>query len=410
VVRGGYGLTYLDSSTDRGTQTGFTRATQYVASNDSNRTPANRLSNPYPTGILEAAGPSLGPATALGTGIGYHIRDRKIPEFHTWSIGMQHELPWRSVLDVSYIGSATRNIAVNRPINDLSPEQIALGDAFLNELVPNPFRGLVPDGGARNTSATIQRRELMRPYPQFAGIEERLVPIGSLDYQALQVSWDKRLSRGVHLQVNYTGSRSLERSAPLNQGESLYEEVTAQHRPHVVRLTGGWVMPTFDGRGALTRHLLGGWQINASTFFRSGLTIGMPGAVDQIGDPVLDSPTTTRWFNTCTLTAAGARQTCASDTEEPAFRIRAENALDTTGSRLEGVYRSEPFNLDMSFFKTIQLPRRMNFQVRVEMFNAFNKVMWPNPNTTVTSPLFGSVTETQSNDPRFVQLAFRFSY
>ncbi len=28
VVRGGYGLTYLDSSTDRGTQTGFTRATQ----------------------------------------------------------------------------------------------------------------------------------------------------------------------------------------------------------------------------------------------------------------------------------------------------------------------------------------------------------------------------------------------
>ena len=32
------------------------------------------------------------------------------------------------------------------------------------------------------------------------------------------------------------------------------------------------------------------------------------------------------------------------------------------------------------------------------------------PNTTVTSPLFGSVTETQSNDPRFVQLAFRFSY
>jgi hypothetical protein len=198
--------------------------------------------------------------------------------------------------------------------------------------------------------------------------------------------------------------------APLNQGEPLYQEVTAQHRPHVLRLTGGWVMPTFDGRGAAMRHLVGGWQINASTYFRSGLTVGMPGSVDLIGDPVLGNPTTARWFNTCTLTVAGARQGCATDSEEPAFRLRAENALDTTGARLEGVYRSEPFNLDMSFFKTIQLPRRMNFQIRVEMFNAFNNVMWPNPNTTVTSNLFGSVTETQSNDPRFIQLAFRFSY
>ena len=251
---------------------------------------------------------------------------------------------------------------------------------------------------------------MLRPDPQFGTLEERLVPIGTLDYQAFQVSWDKRLSRGVHLQVTYTGSRSLERMAPLNQGEELFQEVTEAHRPHVLRLTGGWVMPLFEGRSALTRHLLGGWQINATTYFRSGLTVAMPGSVDLIGDPVLGDSTTAHWFNTCTLTVAGARQTCASDAEQPAFRIRPENALDTTGARLEGVYRSEPYMLDLSFFKTVQLPGRMNFQVRVEMFNAFNNVQWPTPNTTITSPLFGSVTETQSNDPRFVQIAFRLTY
>jgi hypothetical protein len=410
VVRGGYGLTYLDSSTDRGTQTGFTRTTAFVASLDSNRTPANRLSNPYPTGVLAPVGSSLGPSTGLGTGVSYHIRDRRIPEFHQWSVGFQHELPWRSVIDVSYVGSATRNRGVTRPVNDLSREQILLGDAYLNELVPNPFRGLVPDNATRNTATTIQRRELLRPYPQFTAFNEQLVPIGTLDYQAIQVSLDKRLSRGVHFQVNYTGARSLERVAPLNQGESLYQEVTDTHRPHILRLTGGWIMPNFEGRSALMRHLASGWQINATTFFRSGLTVGMPGAVDQIGDPVLDNPTTARWFNTCTLTTTGARQTCADANEQPAFQLRAENALDTTGSRLEGVYRSEPFNLDMSFFKTVRLPRRMNFQLRVEMFNAFNNVQWPNPNTTVTSAQFGSVTETQSNDPRFVQLAFRLQF
>ena len=410
VVRGGYGLTYLDASTDRGTSTGFNRTTTYVASLDANRTPANRLNNPYPSGILTPLGPALGPATALGTGISYHVRDRKIPEFHTWSIGAQQELPWRSVVDVSYIGSSTRKIGVTRPVNDLSREQLLLGDAFLNALVPNPFVGLMPDGGARNTAPTIQRRELMRPYPQFGAINEQLVPIGTRDYQAFQVSWDKRLSQGVHMSVAYTGSRNVERTAPLNQGEPLYEEVTNTHRPHVLRLTGGWQLPALETRGALARILLGGWQINASTFLRSGLNVPMPGNVDLIGDPVLDNPTTARWFNTCTLTTAGVRQSCANDSEQPAFQIRPENSLDTTGARLEGVYRSEPLMLDMSFFKTVKLHGRSNFQVRVEMFNALGNVQWGNPNTTITSPLFGSVTETQSNDPRFVQLAFRYSF
>ena len=410
VARGGYGLTYLDSSTDRGTSTGFTRTTTYVASLDANRTPANRLSNPYPNGVLQPLGPALGPATALGTNITFHTNDRKIPEFHQWSIGMQHELPWRSVVDVSYIGSTTRNVGVNLQINDLSREQILLGDAFLNTLVPNPFVGLMPDGGARNTAPTIQRRELLRPYPQFGTIRQDLNPIGRRDYQALQISYDKRMSRGVHFSVAYTGARNTEHIAPLNQGDPLYEQVTNNHRPHILRLTGGWQLPSLEKRRLLPRLLLGGWQINGATFLRSGNTVGMPGNVDLIGDPVLDNPTTARWFNTCTLTVAGARQGCASDSEQPAFRIRAENALDTTGDRLEGVYRSEPLIVDLSFFKTVKLQGRSNFQIRVEMFNALGKIQWDNPNTTVTSPLFGTVAETQSNDPRFVQLAFRYSF
>jgi hypothetical protein len=115
--------------------------------------------------------------------------------------------------------------------------------------------------------------------------------------------------------------------------------VTTDHRPHVVRLTGGWQMPSLEKSGTLKRLLLGGWQINATTFLRSGLTVPMPDNVDLIGDPVLKHPTTARWFNTCTLTAAGARQNCASESEQPAFRIRAENALDTTGAQRADQHR-----------------------------------------------------------------------
>ena len=410
VVRGGYGLTFLPADTDRGTVTGFSRTTAYVASLDAGRTPANRLSNPYPTGLLDPVGSSLGLSTALGTNINYHIRDREIPEYHQYSIGVQRQLPWRSVLDISFVGSATRKRAVSRPVNDLSREQILLGDAYLNTLVPNPFVGLMPDAGATNTAATVQRRVLMRPLPQFGTINEQLVPIGYGNYSSLQISWEKRLSQGVQLLVGYTGSRTTEALSPLNQGEALYEQLTSTHRPHVLRLSGGWTAPSFSTRNWAMRYLLGGWQINTVTFFRSGVPVGMPDNVDLIGDPVLSNPTTARWFNTCTLTTVGIRQNCASTSEQPAFQIRAENALDTTGARLEGVMQDEPFYMDFSFFKNIRLNGRVNFQLRVEMFNATNVVQWGSPNTTVTNTAFGSITENQANDPRSVQLQFRISY
>ena len=209
-------------------------------------------------------------------------------------MGVQHELFWKSVLEVAYVGSSTRKIGINRPINNLTADEIALGDAFLNALVPNPFVGLVPDGGSRNTAATIQRRELLRSMPQFVNITERLVPIGTLDYQALQVSWNKRLSSGIHFQVNYTGARNVGATPVLNMGEAPFEEVTDTHRPHVLLFTGGWILPRFESRGAVVKHVLGGWQVNASTFFRSGLTLGMPDNVDLIGDPVLANPTKQR--------------------------------------------------------------------------------------------------------------------
>ena len=72
--------------------------------------------------------------------------------------------------------------------------------------------------------------------------------------------------------------------------------------------------------------------------------------------------------------------------------------------------QDEPFYMDFSFFKNIRVNSRVNFQMRVEMFNATNVVQWGSPNTTVTNTAFGSITENQANDPRSVQLQFRISY
>ena len=61
-----------------------------------------------------------GLATALGQNISYTVHDREIPRYQQYSAGFQLQLPWRSVPDVSYVGSRTDKLGVTRPINMVS--------------------------------------------------------------------------------------------------------------------------------------------------------------------------------------------------------------------------------------------------------------------------------------------------
>ena len=102
VMRGGYGLTYLDCATDRGTVDRL-HAGRRRTSPRSTATARRRTG--WPTRIRAACSsppdPAPGSSTALGTNIDYHIRDREIPGVPP-VVGRRcsSELPWRSMLDV----------------------------------------------------------------------------------------------------------------------------------------------------------------------------------------------------------------------------------------------------------------------------------------------------------------------
>ncbi|HEY9138257.1 MAG TPA: TonB-dependent receptor, partial [Terriglobus sp.] len=68
VVRGGFGVFYapLYYSTSASLAPGYAATSTYVASNDSNKTPANSLSNPFPGGLLQPSGNSLGLSQGIG--------------------------------------------------------------------------------------------------------------------------------------------------------------------------------------------------------------------------------------------------------------------------------------------------------------------------------------------------------
>src|SRR5207302_1261399 len=86
---------------------GFSLATTVIASNDGGRTPTYALANPFPTGIQQPPGSSLGPLTFLGRGPSFSGPDFVVPYVHQFSVGVQRELPWHIALEASYVGSRT---------------------------------------------------------------------------------------------------------------------------------------------------------------------------------------------------------------------------------------------------------------------------------------------------------------
>ena len=66
-------------------------------------------------------------------------------------------------------------------------------------------------------------------------------------------------------------------------------------------------------------------------------------------------------------------------------------------------------NFDISVFKNTKVTERLNVQLRVEAFNAFNRVQFGVPNTSINSTAFG-VISNQQNLPRNLQLALRLLF
>ena len=229
VLRGGFGIYYLPTFDIPGTQ-GFSTTTQYTASINGNVTPANTLSNPYPGGIVQPTGNSLGTATLLGQTITFPDPARVIPRNYQFSFGIERQLPRNFMVDASYVGSRTHNLETNVNIDTISPALVAQYGSALNQAVRNPFQGLLP--GTNLNGATITRLQSLLPYPQYlasssvagvsisggnasenGGVQEDYIPIGYSWYNALQVRVEKRFSQGYYFLISYTFSNRLLKKA-----------------------------------------------------------------------------------------------------------------------------------------------------------------------------------------------------
>ncbi|MGB7265851.1 MAG: TonB-dependent receptor, partial [Terracidiphilus sp.] len=223
VLRGGFGIVFLNTL-ESPISTGYSASTSYVATTD-NIHPANNLSNPFPSGVVQPTGSSLGLATALGQGVTFTDPSHVQPKDVEWSVSTEYQAPWNVLLSVAYVGQKESREEVNKSINGLPIQYYnnLAQSTYLNTKVANPMYGaaLLPTSSSIAT-ATILQSSLLVPYPEFTGVTDNYASVGEQLYNSLQISAAKRMSHGLSLQGNVTWDKLMDQNSYLNAGQNTF--------------------------------------------------------------------------------------------------------------------------------------------------------------------------------------------
>ncbi len=429
VVRGGWGITYAPTA-DIPPTTGFSYTTAPATTVSAagfipltapgcSGNSCGMLSNPFPTGILAPPGNSLGLLTNAGQGVSFISPLRVMPYSQNVSIGVQYQLPFRSVIEISYNGRFGRALPTSYNRNSVTTAQFQqYGAALTSTSVPNPFAGLLPGTGLNGATTTLQQSLL--PYRQFTGVTESNMALGTSRYNSIVFQLEKRLSRGLSVLFNGTFGRNSTYASYLNNGldaPGQFIERDGGLPPRTINLVFTYTENLFSRNHRLVKTVLNGWQVSGYTQWISGGLLNVSGAYTTGVDPTLTERTFKRWFNTCTFNQnTNQRQNCASASEPEAWIIQKPFTLNTKPIPQWNGFRNRAVpEVSLSFFKNFRLHERARLELRLDANNATNQPTFGAPNTTATSALFGVTTLNQgfsysSIGPRQLQLGAKISF
>jgi hypothetical protein len=429
-INAGYGLFHtLSRATVFGrTGAGFNIDSPTYFSLDSNATLANRLSNPYPNGMLLPPGRSEGEFTLLGLSASTIVpENNRSPEYHSWNLTINRQLPGDSVAIVSYVGSRGTHLFVpENKLTRLDRSYWKMGRTELNRQVDNPFYGIITDPRSPLSQPTVQRYRLLRPLPHFsdAFMSTSEPPAGDSYYHALQLSMNKRFSRGIGFNTSYTWSKMIDtvshgsgNTSWLGGGTSLQnvwdfrQERALSAHDIAHRFVVNWVYQLPFGKGrrlgaAWNRPLdwiAGGWEIAGMGIFQSGVPLNVTqsgGSLwegtqrpDLVGDPSTNGSVVDR-LNNYFNGAAFVR---------PPVDVYG-TAPRTLGYRGPGIR-----TVDASLNKSFRTAEGQRLEFRLEAQNATNTPIFSNPATAFGAANFGQITSTRIG-PREVQIGLKYYF
>lgn len=447
VLRGGYGFFYSANQfgaagTGPGGFDGFLQVTNWINTyKNDGATPWALISNPFPGGLIEPPGSSLGLNTNIGLGIDGPIRTwNQTPYVQTWSLGFQHELPGNTLVEMNYVGTKGTHLYFGGAgsMSTLGPWVEKASSAqitALNTLVPNPFYGVITNPSSCLSGPTISQTQLDLPFPEFCGVSPLAPPWANSIYHAYQLRVEHRFAQGLQFLVNYTISKSID-DASVKGGETTWlggfthlqdpnnfkieRSLSEYDIPQNLTFTYVYQLPVGHGKrwGANWNRwvdgILGGWQTNGIWRLDNGFPVhlGLSGgtSLPTYGgqSPNLLAPLRVNGSNPANW--IGSNGQYFANPQDAV--LPAPYTVGTAPRELPNVRTPGTNTAALSIFKeipTTKLREGSHLEFRAESFNTFNHPQFGCLDTTVNTGSFGQIN-CQANSPREVQLGLKLYF
>jgi hypothetical protein len=430
VIRGGGAIMWdiirEDNNADTGIQ-GFGGGFGSISNNLSNGiafTQRNGL-NDFRALVESQRPPQINPGLGVNGSVTYKLPESGKPGYYTdYNLTVEHSFTPSTVLRASF--HANYGIKIFQggiDYNQLDPKYFAIYGSLLTSpisaVINNP---IVVASGFKlpypNFPQTLQLQQALRPFPQYSGFGAVASQAGHSTYNALEVSFQKRYSRGLWLMTSYTFSKTL----VSQNGQNIYDAITEKvvsnaNRPHVYTL--GYVYELPIGRGkALGANLhpalnafIGGWSVSAVHRYQSGTPISVGGCSQTMagagaarcnyvpGQPLLNPN-----FN--------PKDPSSPYLNRAAFAQPANFTYGNVPAVIPQLYQPSQLGEDVAASKSFKFGKSEtnSIEFRASAFNVANRHLLGGLNTTITNSSFGTFSNPQSNLPRNLQFSLRVSF
>lgn len=382
----------------------------------------------------------LYPLTAAGLS-----RDGKLPTVYNYNLSIQRELPFGLLLDVGYVGTQSRHLTGRRPFNEAP-----FGSAWLPE-------NQDPTKPATLSGDSALPVDFLRPYVGYIGTGATVAQSGlgsggfiatyggSSNYNALQISLNRRVGKDLQFGANYTWGKALGTLSsydglehPLDNRKANYGPLTFD-RTQTLNINYIYNLPAVIREGsalnnAVLRNLLNDWQISGITSLSSGGPLtwsAQPYLIQGVGGSVLNKRITgsegwaPRPVLTCNPNLNPGDRTLLAWIGTGCFQPAAKGSvgMDSPARPVRGPGIN---NWDISLFKNFRLGsnEQRYIQLRLETYNTWNHTQASGINLTPqfdsTGKLvnlagagggrwgFGAVNAFRT--PRYIQIAARIYF
>jgi hypothetical protein len=447
VVRGGWGMFYGPATTSTSLVAAGYAQTTSVQQAESG-IPTISLTNPFPSGTLKPVGNTRGLLGGAGQDVSYVDPTRGAAKSMQYSADLQRELRGNVSLTLGYTGLKALTLDWNTSlnINQIDPSYYGVAGLNTTTQVTNPFFGIA-DAGGLATRKTVALGQLLRPYPQFLGVQMAQAMGSRAMYHGFITQVRKRATGFWGGNFSYTYSRSYDNrigstSTAFSSVPSLVNNYTyipgsvyfnpdldymrsVNDTPHKIVIAPTFLLPFGTGKKYLNDNrtmdlILGGWSLTPIITFQSGFPMGVSQR-DPLGSSFLMGGTPRpnivagQPFRTSGnlgdgITAGVGTKPGNMFYNEAAWTLAPANSFGNSPRVLPGVYSLWRKNVDLSISKSFRTGGNTRASVSMDVINLFNIVQWKPPvSSQFGNSNFGQVTD-QLNFMRMVNINLRFSF